>query len=162
MSEGTHKVFRNVLGVLAIGGSVLGLVMLLPVLAIAGRLGFPLEYLVFCAFAVYVFGIWAGYTALSNHQGWQRTNSVFWLAQVPGVVTPKFSFLVSAAAGSWIYIRIEPTLGAGIIMYAGSGVQIAYKTSADVILVGANFLALALVFVLRFRLRTNSSTAKTE
>ncbi len=151
-----HRYLRLGLGTLAIVGSILGLVVMVPVLAVGGRLGFPLEYLLFCVFALYVYGIWAGARALTNDPNWQRYNSYFWIAQVPGVVTPSFAFLVSAAAGTWVYVRITPTLGAGLTFYLGSGMQISYAKATGVTLLGANLVALGIGLFLSFYRRNGA------
>jgi len=145
-----HRHLRTAFGALAICGSFLGLVVMIPVLAIGGRLGFPLEYLLFCAFALYIYGVWAGIKALKNDPNWRKYNAYFWAAQVPGLVTPTFAFLVSAAAGAWLYLRLSPTLGAGVGFYLGSGMQIAYAKGAGVTLLGVNVVALGLALFIRF------------
>lgn len=151
-----HRNLRLAFGVAALGGSALGLVVMIPVLAVGGRLGFPLEYLLFCVSALYAYGIWAGIQALKGADNWRKHNTYFWLAQVPGLVTPSFAFLVSAAAGTWLYLRLAPSLGAGLSFYLGSGMQIAYAKGTGVTLIGVNVVALTLALFLRFYRRSGA------
>jgi hypothetical protein len=143
-----QRVLRLLFGSIAVVGSVLGIVMLIPFLAVGSRFGFPGEYMLFLVFALYVYGIWGGIGAVRNHTGWQRHTKYFWLAQVPAFYAPAFAYVVSSCAGVWVYARVSP-LGAGAHAYLGSAVQFALGKGLPGLAVGVNLLALGIVVVLQ-------------
>jgi hypothetical protein len=138
---------RLLLGTVAVIGGVLGIVVLVPLLAVGSRLGFPGEYLLFLAFALYVYGIWGGVGALRDRNGWQTHAKYFWLFQVPAFSSPAFAYFVASGAGVWVYARVSP-LGAGAHAYLGSAVQFAVGKGHPGFALGVNLLALGVAFAI--------------
>jgi hypothetical protein len=138
---------RLVLGTAAVIGGGLGIVILIPLLGVGSRLGFPGESLLFLVFALYVYGIWGGVGALSDRKSWRTHAKYFWLCQVPAFSSPALAYFVSSGAGFWVYARVSP-LGAGAHAYLGSTVQFAIGKGDPGFAIGVNLLALGVAFLI--------------
>lgn len=130
-------------GISAVAGSIVGLVSMIPLLLQGGHFGFPGELLLLLSLSFYAFGIWSGIKAIRRRDGWSRSARWFWLAQVPMFSSSTFSFLISCAAGLWVYGRYSSQgLGAGASAYLGSGLRWSYGQGTPEVVVGINILAL--------------------
>jgi hypothetical protein len=105
----------RLLGALSLGGRALGsLVLVVPLLNGRGELW------LFFLTAFHVFGMWAGFAAWRHQEDGARWQALFWLIQVPLVLSPSFSYLLSAGAGAWLYAGSQFAMGWSFTSAVGS------------------------------------------
>lgn len=88
---------RRVLGILALGGGFLGVVMILTQI-LAGALSVAQVVLAAPFVALYGWGTWCGLLLIEEAPGALRKNRWFWTIQVPYFVTPIVTYLFYAGA----------------------------------------------------------------
>jgi hypothetical protein len=133
-----HARAHQLLGALSVVGSALGLVALVvPLLQGRGEM-----WLLFLT-AFHVCGIWSGLAAWRRQDNWARWQALFWLVQMPLVLSPSFSYLLSAGAGGWLYTGSQLILGWSF--YFGSQFKVGAGQAGEGFVVGLNTIAGALV-----------------
>jgi hypothetical protein len=138
------KGIGTTLGILAIGGGVIGLVVAAMQM---GRGPQPFAAAVTLVFAMaYLFGIWCGVAILQRRPGWLRLNRIFWGAQLLTIATPIVSYSFSSGAVFMVWVRSSPW-GNGFYTWIGSSFDLAVGRDGHV-LFGLNLLALAITVYL--------------
>ena len=153
---------RRVLGILALGGSFLGLVLGVTLLASQRSVlvaVFELPFLV-----LYAWGIWCGLRMLEQSEGALKMNAWFWAAQVPYIMSPLAGYYF--ASGSMLYVTYQPnTSSLGMLARFGSQFQYSLFQADKPVVLGVNILALVIVGWLVWRLyqsAPNNSIQRTQ
>lgn len=98
---------RRLLGVLALGGSFTGLVLVISLLIAPGSIlakVFSLPFL-----ALYIWGIMCGLRLLESRDEAVRKNFYFWLIQIPCFMSPIAGYIFSSGAS--FYFTFQPSTG---------------------------------------------------
>jgi hypothetical protein len=111
---------RLVLGWLSLVGGALGLAGGVFALFATSRLDPSSAFFLAFMLGFFVLGAYAGYAALREAGPWQALLVMFWVAQLPLVSLPVFSYFSSAGLGARLFATTEPRLGADY--YIGSQV----------------------------------------
>lgn len=97
---------RRTLGILATGGSTLGMVLSLAQLAHPQWL---LAYVfLFAGIAVYAWGVWCGVEMLEGSSAAVRHNRIFWAIQIPVFQSPLLGYTFSSGAYWNIAAQLSP------------------------------------------------------
>lgn len=139
------KVVRIALGVLAIVGGALGIVVAVWQMGQAPPV-FAFRLIVFLFAMAYGFAIWCGVAMLQRRRGWLQFNGLLWGAQVPMVVTPLFSYSFSSGGAFLLWGQIAP-FRAGLHTWVGSRFELVFWRDVPVVL-GLNLFALAVTVYL--------------
>lgn len=138
------------LGILAIGGGALGLVV--TAMQLGGAMHSLAMVLLLLLFAAaYMFSIWCGVAILQRRPGWLRMNRILWGAQVVSIASPLLSYSFSSGAMLMMWCRFSPW-GAGVQTRLGSSFDIAMGRDSHVSL-GLNLFALAITLYLARKAR---------
>jgi hypothetical protein len=109
---------RLFLGWLSLVGAILGVAIFSFLLFQPGKLQ-PLAALsILLGLTFFAVGAYTGWAAIAQLPGWRRLLAGFWLAQLPMLSFPVFSFFSSVGLGAWVFASSEPRLGASF--YIGS------------------------------------------
>jgi len=140
---------RRVLGVLALGGSFLGLVLGITLLVSQHS---PLVVVFEIPFlALYVWGIWCGLRMLEQPETALKMNVWFWATQVPYLTSPIAGYYF--ASGSMLYVTYQPsTSSVGMFYRFGSQFQYSLFQADKPFVLGVNIFALVIVGWLVWRL----------
>jgi hypothetical protein len=140
---------RRVLGVLALGGSFLGLVLGTTLLVSQRN---PLAIAVAIPFlGLYVWGIWCGLRILEQpDQGVLKMNAWFWAVQVPYLMSPIAGYYF--ASGSMLYVVYQPgTSSVSMLWRFGSQFQYSFFQLDKPFVFGVNLFAIAIVTCIVWR-----------
>ena len=133
------------IGILAIGGGAVGLVVAaMQIVRAPPSLAIGLVVILFAI--AYMFGIWCGVAILQRRPGWLRMNRIFWGMQVVSIASPLVSYSFSSGALFVVWGRLSPW-GAGFHAWLGSNFDIAVGRDSHV-LFGLNLFALAITVYL--------------
>jgi hypothetical protein len=145
-----NKWERRVLGILALGGSFLGLVLGSALLVSTESL--LARCLLVPFLGLYAWGIWCGTCLLEQRQNSVRANVMFWVVQIPYLTSPIAGY--KFASGSLLYVTYSPsTSSPGLLYRFGSQFEYSLLKVGTPFVFGINVLALAVVIWLTYRLR---------
>ena len=151
------------LGLLAVAGSALGVVMMLPILLQASLFRGLDQFALFATLCLYGYGIWSGVQAFNSREGWKFHARNFWLAQVPALSTSAVTFILSCGAGAWLFLRLgEHSVGVTGSAYLGSAYQWSYMQHKSESLLGLNLFAAAIAAWLTLALVRESNAPREE
>ena len=141
---------RRVLGVLALGGSFLGLVLGSALLVSTKSL--LAQFLTVPFLCMYLWGIWCGIALLEQRHNSTRDNVMFWFVQIPYLTSSIAGY--SFASGSLVYVTYMPSSSSSGLLYRfGSQFEYSLLKSGTPFVFGVNLFALAVVLWLTYRLR---------
>lgn len=133
---------RRTLAAVSAAGSLLGLVMMTPLLLQGSRYSGIDQLALLAVVLLYAYGTWSAIQAFKSKPNWQTSLAMFWLAQVPAISSSVVTFTLSCGAGAWLYVRIGPLgLGGGAAAYFGSAYQWSYLVTKPEVHLGVNVLA---------------------
>lgn len=142
---------RRMLGILAVGGGAVGVVVCLAMFA--RQMG-PLSYfLILFGSAIYGWGIWCGVKLLEAAPGASGSNRWFWAIQIPVLQSPVIGYVFSSGALLDIYAQANP-LKFGFNWLVGSQFNYELLQPGKPLVVGVNVFALAAFLVLSSARRT--------
>ena len=145
-----NKWERRVLGILALGGSFLGLALGSGLLVSTNSL--LTGFLLVPFLGMYVWGIWCGTSLLEQRENSVRANVMFWVVQIPYLTSPIVGY--NFASGSLVYVTYMPsTSSPGLLYRFGSQFEYSLLKTGTPFIFGINILAIAVVFWLTYRLR---------
>ena len=108
-----HRFVRIMVGWVSIIGGVFGLIKYGATLLILGKLPpFVTTPALVVGIVFFSFGVVAGVLTLRSSTMWRLLALIFWLIQVPLVMSPGFSYSFSALLGSWLFVSMEAHMGA--------------------------------------------------
>ena len=143
---------RRALGILALGGGFLGIVMILTKY-ISGQAGIGFVVVSIPFLVLYAWGIWCGIAILEDHPDALRLNQWFWAIQIPVFLTPYFSYIFYAGGAIILSWSITNTRFGAIAQF-GSQFQL-HINNGDETAFGINILAVLVVgFIYRFAKRS--------
>jgi len=146
------------LGLLAVAGSALGIVLMFPILLQASLFRGLDQFALFVTLCLYAYGIWSGIQAFNSREGWKVHARNFWLAQVPAISTSAVTFILSCGAGAWLFLRLgEHAIGVTASAYLGSAYQWSYMQHKSESLLGLNLFAAAIATWLTLALLRESN-----
>ena len=148
---------RRLLGVLALGGSFTGLVLVLTLLVGSGSIAskaFPLPFL-----ALYVWGMICGLRLLEGDDKAAHQNFLFWLVQLPYLQSPLAGYIFSSGAS--LYFTFQPSIEKwGFSAHLGSNFVYSLLQTEMPLVLGINIFALVVsgyLFLLVRRAPPNNS-----
>ena len=141
---------RRTLGILALGGGFVGVALGSQMLMNA-ELSVPARVLILPFMALYGFGVWCGLGMLESRPGTVALNRLFWLLQVPYVMSPIAGYLF--ASGAMAYVSFAPGSGFGAMARFGSQFQYSLFELTKPFVIGVNVVALAVFAFLTWELR---------
>ncbi|HVI57759.1 MAG TPA: hypothetical protein VM619_02645 [Luteimonas sp.] len=141
---------RRILGILAIGGSALGIAIGVQA---AGSSGNVVAWLVIAPFILlYLWGIWCGVSLIEQKAGALRSNLVFWGLQVPLFQSPYAGYLFTS--GFFTTVTFQPSeTRLGFLFWLGSKFEISLMQADKPLVFGMNLFALAVALFLYRQLR---------
>jgi hypothetical protein len=95
---------RRVFGILALGGSFLGVSLVIEQLL--APVGLSDKALILPFLVLYACGIWCGLELIEGAAGALRSNRIFWMFQIPFITSPIFSY--AFASGAVLNISFQP------------------------------------------------------
>ena len=146
---------RRLLGALALGGGFLGVtiafsLLISPGLVVLGRL------LVLPFIALYCWGSWCGLRLLEGDESSLKANRLFWMLQIPHLMSPIAGYLF--ASGALFYVTFRPTdLNVGAIVRLGSQFEYSILQADKPLTFGVNLLAVGVVLFLTRQVRREPS-----
>jgi hypothetical protein len=146
---------RRILGILALGGSVVGLGvgstgLLLATGPVVGKL-LSLPFL-----GLYCWGIWCGLRLLEGAESAYRLNRLFWALQIPYLTSPYVGYFFASGAYLFITFNLSDTR-MGFQAYMGSQFGYSLLQSEKPLVIGINVFALAIFFYFTRLLRNPPS-----
>ena len=141
---------RRTLGILALGGGFVGLA-LGSQMPMNTDLSVPARVLTLPFMALYGFGIWCGLGMLESRPGTVALNRLFWLLQIPYIMSPVAGYLF--ASGAMAYASFAPGSGFGAMARFGSQFQYSLFELFRPFAIGVNLVALAVFAFLTWELR---------
>ena len=149
-----HLWQRRILGVLALGGSFLGLALGLMLLPQQGPLLAKVFVILFLA--LYCWGIWCGVMMLEASESAVRSNLWFWAVQIPLLQSPYFGY--AFASGALTTVTFQPaTAKFDFLLWLGSKFEYSLLQSDKPFVLGINLFALVIVGWLWLQLRGTPS-----
>lgn len=148
---------RRILGVLALGGSFLGITLAFTLLLAPGSiLG---RSLVLPFLGLYCWGIWCGVRMLEDAEGAVRSNRLFWAVQIPFLTSPVAGYFF--ASGFLLFVTYQPANSSpGFVFRLGSQFEYSLLQPEKPFVFGVNIFALAIWVFLTYRLRTETLNEK--
>lgn len=141
---------RRILGILAIGGSALGITIGLQLLFSTGN---PIAWLFTSIFiGLYTWGIWCGVRMLEAHDNSAHFNFVFWAVQIPLLQSPYFGYFFSSGLFSTLTFK-PSTVKFDFLFWLGSKFEYSLMQAEKPLVLGINVFALAVAAFLYSQVR---------
>jgi hypothetical protein len=151
---------RRILGVLALGGSFLGLAL---GISLAFAPGTSVLARLFCLpfIGLYCWGVWCGLRMIEEPDAALRSNRIFWALQIPYFMSPIAGYFF--ASGSLIFVTFRPhDLNFGALWRLGSQFEYSLLQLDKPLTIGINLFALAVVVFLTVQLRKEPTSSSFE
>ena len=138
---------RRVLGVLAVGGSALGIAIGVEAAASANN---ALVWLLVALFIIlYLWGIWCGVSLIEQRGGATPSNLAFWCIQIPMLESPYIGYLFTSCFFTTLTFQPSETK-LGFLFWLGSKFDVSLMQADKPFVFGVNLFALAVaVFLYR-------------
>lgn len=147
---------RRVLGVLALGGSFLGIALGVS-LALAPGASFLARFFCIPFIGLYCWGVWCGLRMIEEPDTALRSNRIFWALQIPYFMSPIAGYFF--ASGSLLFVTFRPyDLNFGALWRLGSQFEYSLLQPDKPLTIGINLFALAVVVFLTVQLRKEPSS----
>ncbi|GAB3092757.1 hypothetical protein [Lysobacter terrae] len=131
---------RRLFGILALGGGAVGFAVTLQIVLTKSN---PIEWLFCLAFiAMYSWGIWCGLRLIEGQPGAERSNTIYWLLQVPYFLSPVFGYFFTSGFHLTVSLQFAPAnFNANFLL--GSTMLYSLLQADKPLVFGVNLFALA-------------------